>query len=64
MRTTSKPTHRLSLRDRLSQLTLEQAAKLLGPQGRRLILQGGTVDFDLKADAFLGGDLFRLRLPN
>ena len=64
MRTTSKPTHRLSLRDRLSQLTLEQAAKLLGPQGRRLILQGGTVDFDLKADAFLGGDLFRLCLPN
>ena len=64
MRISSKPTHRLTLRDRLSQLTLEQAAKLLGPQGRRLILQGGAVDLDLKADAFIGGDLFRLRFPN
>ncbi|HZN36987.1 MAG TPA: hypothetical protein VFB80_24320, partial [Pirellulaceae bacterium] len=58
-----KASDKLTLRDRLSRLTFEQACKLLGPQGRKLIPLGAMWDYQLQEDVFLGDDLFRLRLP-
>jgi hypothetical protein len=37
---TTKPSHRLTLKDRLSRLNFTQACKLLGAEGRQLIQQG------------------------
>ena len=34
----------LTLKDRLSRLTYAQACKLLGPDGNKLIVQGGKVE--------------------
>jgi ERCC4-related helicase len=59
----TKPSNRLSFRDRLSHLTFLQACKLIAPWGRELILQGGKREVKLKEDVFLGGDLFRVRFP-
>jgi superfamily II DNA or RNA helicase len=61
--TTTKPSHKLSFHDRLSRLTFEQACKLLGTQGRKLISVGGKREVNIKEDVYLGGDLFRLRFP-
>ncbi len=60
---TTKTDSELTLRDRLSRLTYEQACKLLGAEGRRLIQAGGKHNVDLDADVLLGNDLFRLKLP-
>ena len=60
---TTKPRHRLTLKDRLSRLTFTQACKYLGEHGRRLIQQGGQREFDLDEQVYLRGDLFRLKLP-
>lgn len=60
---TTKPRHRLTLKDRLSRLTFTQACKYLGENGRRLIQQGGQWEVDLEDQVYLRGDLFRLRLP-
>jgi ERCC4-related helicase len=57
----TKPSHKLTFRDRLSHLTFTQACKLLGPWGRELIRQGGKRDVDLKEDVYLGGDLLRVK---
>src|SRR3990172_9838737 len=59
----TKPSHKLSFRDRLSRLSFEQACKLLGPKGQRLIQQGGKREIDLKEHVYLGGDLLRVRFP-
>ena len=59
---TSKPRHRLTLKDRLSRLTFSQASKYLGKEGRRLIQQGGQWEIDLDEQVYLRGDLFRLKL--
>ena len=61
--TTTKPSHKLSFHDRLSQLSFGQACKLLGPRGRQLIQAGGKREVDLANDVYLGGDLFRVRYP-
>lgn len=59
------PSHRLTLKDRLSRLTFAQACKLLGPKGRELITRNGnTFSFDLSEDAHLGPDHFRLRFSS
>jgi hypothetical protein len=42
MTTLVKPSHKLTFRDRLSQLNFEQAAKLLGVEGKKLILKGSV----------------------
>ena len=55
-------TRHLTLRDRLSRLTFEQACKLLGPEGKRLINEGGKREIALEGDVYLGDDLFRLSL--
>src|SRR6516164_2430246 len=60
--TTVKPSEKLTLHDRLSRLTFEQACKLLGDEGRKLILQGSKRDIDLEEDVYLGGDLLRVRM--
>lgn len=46
--TTVKASHRLTMRDKLSRLTFEQACKLLGPDGRKLILQGSRREISLR----------------
>jgi superfamily II DNA or RNA helicase len=58
------PSAKLSLKDRLSQLTFTEACKLLGAEGKQLIQQNAnTWEFKLAEDVFLGDDLFRLRFP-
>jgi len=51
----------LTLKDRLSRLTFAQACKLLGPDGNKLIMQGGKFDItSIEENVYLGDDLFRL----
>ncbi|MBN2376876.1 MAG: DEAD/DEAH box helicase [Sedimentisphaerales bacterium] len=51
----------LTLKDRLSRLTFTQACKLLGPQGNKLIMQGGKFEIhSIEDHVYLGDDLFRL----
>ncbi|MCK4661163.1 MAG: DEAD/DEAH box helicase [Phycisphaerae bacterium] len=54
----------LTLKDRLSRLTYLQACKLLGADGESLIREGGKHEIDIDEQVHLGGDLFRLRLPD
>ena len=61
---TTKPSHRLTLRDRLSRLDFTTACKLLGPQGRRLIQRGGQYEIPLDEHVLLAGDLFRVSFPD
>jgi ERCC4-related helicase len=57
---TTKPSHRLTLRDRLSRLTFTQACKLLGEEGRRLIQRGGNWQIDLEDQVEFEADRFRV----
>ncbi len=60
----TRPSGRLSAKDRLSHLTFVEACKLLGPQGKKLIQQSANLwDFKIEEDVYLGDDLFRLRFP-
>jgi hypothetical protein len=59
---TIKPIDKLTFHDRLSRLSFDQAAKLLGAEGRKLILRGAKYSINLKEDVFLGGDLLRVNL--
>jgi superfamily II DNA or RNA helicase len=52
----------ITLKNRLSHLTYREACKLLGPEGERLIRQGGKYDFDISDQVTWGDDLFRLNL--
>jgi ERCC4-related helicase len=56
---TTKPSHRLTLRDRLSRLTFTQACKLLGEEGRQLIQRGGSWEIDLEDQVEFDGERFR-----
>jgi len=52
---------KLTLKDRLSRLSFTQACKLLGPEGNRLIIQGGKFDIpSIEESVYLDDDLFRL----
>ena len=42
----TKPSHALSMPDRLSHLSFDEACKMLGPRGRRLLLEGGQLELD------------------
>jgi superfamily II DNA or RNA helicase len=57
-----KPTSKLTLQDRLSRLTFDQACKLLGDEGKNLIIAGSRREIDMHEDVYLGGDLFRFTL--
>ena len=61
---TTKPTHRLTLKDRLSRLNFTQACKLLGEEGRQLIQRGGKFEIDLVEQVCLEGDLFRVKFED
>ena len=52
----------ITLKDRLSHLTYRGACKLLGPEGERLIRQGGKYDFNISDQVTWGDDFFRLNL--
>src|SRR4030067_1502550 len=52
----------ITLKDRLSHLTYREASKLLGPEGERLIREGGKYDIDIGEKITWEKDLFRLNL--
>jgi superfamily II DNA or RNA helicase len=52
----------INLKDKLSHLTYRQACKLLGPQGEKLIRQGGRYDINLDEEVVLQRDLFQVKL--
>jgi superfamily II DNA or RNA helicase len=58
----TKPTDRLTLRDRLSQLTFTDVCKLLGSDAKRLLKAGNAYEVKFPEDVHLGGDLFRVNL--
>ena len=51
-----------TLRDKLSHLSFLQAAKLLGPRGRELIMEGGKFEIDLYEQVTLDDRHFRLTI--
>jgi len=57
---TTKLSHRLTLRDRLSRLTFTQACKLLGEEGRKLIQRGGAWEVDLEDQVDFDGERLRV----
>ena len=59
---TTKPSGKLTLKDRLSQLNHYRACQLLGPDGKRLIVAGGKFPVDLQNDVRLKRDRFRVVL--
>ncbi|HWB12604.1 MAG TPA: DEAD/DEAH box helicase [Pirellulales bacterium] len=63
--TKTRPSDKLTLRDKLSHLTFVEAVKLLGADGKRLIQKSGHLwPIKVEEHVFLGDDLFRLRIPN
>ncbi len=60
----TKPSSRLTLRDRLSQLNFLQACQLLGENGRQLIQKGSGYAIDIAEHVRLSGDLLRVTVPD
>ncbi len=60
---TTKPEKKLTLRDKLSRLTYLQAVKLLGDNGKKLIMEGGKFEVDIEQQVYFRGDLFQLKIP-
>jgi hypothetical protein len=52
----------VNLKDKLSHLSFQEARKLLGPRGDRLIRQGGRYEIDIAGQVELDINQFRLRL--
>src|SRR3972149_567895 len=52
----------ITLKDRLSHLTYRGACKLLGPEGDRLIRQGGKYHIDIDEQVTVGLTLLRVNL--
>jgi len=61
--TTVKPSGKLTFRDRLSRLSFEQACKLLGEQGRMLILRSAHREIDVRECVRWAGDSLRVSFP-
>ncbi len=59
----TKRSEELTLKDRLSQLTLEKAKKLLGTDGAKLIIAGSQRELSPTDHVYMGDDLFRLTIP-
>ncbi|MBN1590998.1 MAG: DEAD/DEAH box helicase [Pirellulales bacterium] len=58
----TKKGEKLTLKDRLSRLSYQQACRLLGQDGPRLIRQGAAYDeFDIDRDVLIRRDRFRMR---
>lgn len=65
MKTKTKKSKKLNLKDRLSRLTYVSACQLLGENGKQLLQEGGLYDnIDVDRDVFLGKDLFRVKLTD
>lgn len=62
--TTTKRRARLTFRDRLSHLNFDQASKLLGKNGRKLIQTSSWREINIAEDVYLGGDLLRVKFPD
>lgn len=54
----------ITLKDKLSHLSCTQACKLLGPQGKQLILEGGKYEIDVFEHVKFNHKLFRLNIEN
>jgi hypothetical protein len=52
----------ITLKDKLSHLSFNEACKMLGPQGRQLIMEGGKYDMDLFERVTFNNKQFRLDL--
>ena len=59
----TKKSDQLTLKDRLSQLTIVQARKLIGPDADKLIIAGSKRELSPTDNVYLGDDLFRLTVP-
>ena len=59
----AKKSTELTLIDRLSRLSYQQALKLLGSDGPKLLRAGDSWDFRIEEDVCLSEDLFRLKFP-
>jgi superfamily II DNA or RNA helicase len=59
---TTKNSTDLTLYDRLSRLSFAQAARFLGPDGSKLLMEGGKHDIDIDAQVELGQHAFRLSI--
>ncbi len=57
-----KPERELSLKDRLSHLTNDQAVKLLKPDGEKLLIHGGRYDIDPEEQVMFDDHCFSLNL--
>ncbi|MYB34496.1 MAG: DEAD/DEAH box helicase [Gammaproteobacteria bacterium] len=57
-----KPERELSLKDRLSHLTHDQAVKLLKPDGEKLLMRGGRYDIELGEQVVFDDHGFSLNL--
>ena len=54
----------ITLKDKLSHLSYTQACKLLGPQGKQLILDGGKYEIDVFEQVTFNNDHFNLSIEN
>jgi len=52
----------ITMKDKPSHLTFNQACKLLGPKGSELIISGGKYGIDISEDVTFHQELFQLRL--
>ena len=59
-----KPSAQLTLKDRLSRLTLVQAQKLLGPQGAHWLATGGRIEIDVETQVKLTDAYCQVIFPN
>ncbi len=62
-RAATKKSAKLTLRDRLSRLTLADATPLLGSNGAKLISAGSRQEINIPQQVYLCDDLFRLTFP-
>ena len=60
----SKSSSRLTLRDKLSRLTLVQAQKLLGPQGAHWLAMGGKIEIDTVTQVRLTDESCQISFPD
>lgn len=54
--------HMRTLKDKLSHLTYQQATRLLGAQGKELLMAGGKFEIDIFEQVTLDNDRFQLKL--
>jgi superfamily II DNA or RNA helicase len=59
-----KPSVQLTLKDKLSRLTLVQAQKLLGPNGAQLLAKGGVIDIDLATQVRFTEERLQVTFPD